>query len=86
MGVSEMTIPSVGRVVHYVARGSADGVFPVACRAALVTEVPDPENPGSPVVSLAVFHPDGLLFAQDISQGEQNDHHVGGTWHWPERV
>lgn len=30
--------PSVGRVVHYVARGSADGVFPPACRAATITD------------------------------------------------
>ena len=31
--------PSVGRIVHYVARGSADGLFPKACRAATVAEV-----------------------------------------------
>ncbi len=31
--------PAGGRIVHYVARGSADGVFPPACRAAILTEV-----------------------------------------------
>jgi hypothetical protein len=31
--------PSVGDRVHYVSRGSADGVYPPACRAATVTEV-----------------------------------------------
>lgn len=62
-----MTKPSVGRTVHYVARGSADGVFPVACRAALITVVPD-DGPRSEEsgVSLAVFHPDGLLFAHGV--------------------
>ncbi len=82
-----MTLPSVGRIVHYVARGSADGVFPVTCRAAVVTAVNEPEE----LVGLAVFHPDGLLFAQGIPQGAPSDTDlsvplVGGTWHWPERV
>ncbi len=31
--------PSVGRIVHYVARGSADGVYPKMCRAATVAQV-----------------------------------------------
>jgi hypothetical protein len=76
-----MTQPSVGRIVHYMARGSADGVFPVTCRAAIVTEV-DEDTCG-----LAVMHPDGLLFARDISEGAPlNVAAVGGTWHWPERV
>lgn len=64
--------PSVGRVVHYVARGSKDGVFPVTCRAAIITEVipgnaaaRDPER-----VGLAVLHPDGMLFARDIRFNE----------------
>lgn len=78
-----MTMPSVGRIVHYVARGSADGVFPVACRAAIVTEIVYGLDAGDHMVGLAVFHPDGLLFAQGIPYGENN---VGGTWHWPERV
>jgi hypothetical protein len=34
-----MATPSVGRIVHYVARGSADGVFPRTCRAAIITDV-----------------------------------------------
>lgn len=84
-----MTMPSVGRIVHYVARGSADGVFPVACRAAIVTDVPP--DAGDHMVGLAVFHPDGLLFAQGIPEGAPMDTDlsvpaVGGTWHWPERV
>lgn len=31
--------PSVGRIVHYVSRGSADGKFPKTCRAAIITQV-----------------------------------------------
>lgn len=31
--------PTINRQVHYVARGSADGVFPSVCRTAIVTEV-----------------------------------------------
>lgn len=79
-----MTQPSVGRVVHYMARGSADGVFPVACRAAIVTAVNEPDQ----LVSLAVLHPDGLLFAQAIPEGVPygTSETRGGTWHWPERV
>lgn len=31
--------PSVGRIVHYVSRGSADGFFKPQCRAAIITVV-----------------------------------------------
>ncbi len=30
-------IPTVGRMVHYMSRGSADGVFPPMPRAATIT-------------------------------------------------
>jgi hypothetical protein len=61
-----MTVPnpSVGRIVHYVSRGSADGKFPATCRAAVVTEVAEPEQPR--LVSLAVLNPSGLFFDQLI--------------------
>lgn len=86
-----MTTPSIGRIVHYVARGSADGVFPVTCRAAIVTEVSVSETPDGAPIGIAVLHPDGLLFARDIPEGAPMDTDlsvpiVGGTWHWPERV
>lgn len=56
--------PSVGRIVHYVARGSADGKFPSVCRAAVVTEIAEPEQPL--LISLAVLNPSGLFFDQLI--------------------
>lgn len=78
-------VPSVGRVVHYQARGSADGVFPPVCRAATVSEV-DPDD--SARVGLVVLNPEGLFFHSLRAGGVMADeeHKRGGTWHWPERV
>lgn len=72
--------PSVGRIVHYVARGSADGVFPPVCRAAIVTFVQDEEED---VLSLAVLNPSGLFFDSALLYDVAKH---PGTWHWPERV
>ncbi len=74
--------PSVGRVVHYVSRGSADGVFGRECRAAIITAV-DQDNPEA-IVDLCVLNPGGMFFDRDVVSDE--DEHGGGTWHWPERV
>lgn len=86
--------PSVGRVVHYVARGSADGVYGKVCRAAIITEVKgravDPISgyeADAWVVHLTVLNPTGMFFNHDCVQHEADDDtHTGGTWHWPERV
>ena len=83
--------PTVGRVVHYVARGSADGRFPSVCRAADVTEVVDPKTmPGDITderVGLMVKNPTGLFFHSLADGGCLHDEagKAGGTWHWPER-
>ncbi|WP_433893029.1 hypothetical protein [Streptomyces sp. CA-111067] len=83
--------PSVGRTVHYVSRGSADGAYASECRAAIITAVEPSEGDGSLAnmrgpepVSLAVLNPEGMFFKQGCrhSEGAQ----TGGTWHWPERV
>lgn len=61
--------PSVGRIVHYVARGSADGRFPKVCRAAIVTEVPEllSEGPNDGTAAhLAVLNPTGMFFDRDV--------------------
>ncbi len=97
-----MTRPTVGRAVHYVARGSADGRFPSVCRAADVTEV-DPDDPDT--VGLFVKNPTGL-FMHSLGDGGVGHHaghrpdggpgavcngndsvvYPGGSWHWPARV
>lgn len=69
--------PSVGRIVHYTSPGSADGVHPSACRAAIVTEVT------GDTVSLAVLNPTGVHFRQDVPAAETPQ---VGAWHCPERV
>lgn len=77
--------PTVGRVVHYVARGSADGRFPSVCRAADITEV-EPDTADN-LVGLMVKNPTGLFFHPLADSGVAQDETEkrGGTWHWPER-
>jgi hypothetical protein len=73
--------PSIGRIVHYVSRGSADGRFPQTCRAAVVTTVQAGEK--YKYVSLAVLNPTGVFFDEGVLFDEAGG---PGTWHWPERV
>jgi hypothetical protein len=84
--------PSVGRIVHYVSRGSADGKFPSVCRAAVITEV-NTDLSNREVASLCVLNPTGMFFDERLpfrEPGFDTDRlkptYVGGTWHWPERV
>jgi hypothetical protein len=92
--------PSIGRNVHYVARGSADGVFPPVCRHAQITEV-GPETPDNLalaavehwpqeaefLVGLCVVNPTGLFFHPIAAGGcRWSPNNEPGTWHWPERV
>lgn len=69
-------IPTIGRIVHYKSRGSADFVFEPECRAAVITAVHSDD-----LVSLAVLNPNGLYFNPEVRLG--ND---PGDWHWPERT
>lgn len=69
----------MGRMVHYVARGSADGVYPAVCRAAVVTTVDKYQDHPEKFlghVGLAVFNPQGVHFTTAV-QGLS-----GGKWHW----
>lgn len=75
--------PSVGRVVHYCSRGSADGRFPSVPRAAIITEVLQSINPDAPAVSLAVLNPTGLFFDQEVPYSAEPK---PGHWSWPPRV
>lgn len=83
--------PSVGRIVHYVSYGTPGGEYTSQCRAAIVTAVNGRAmNPATLQeadgwdVDLCVLNPTGMFFNQHCVQGEE--HHNGGTWHWPERV
>ena len=73
----------VGRTVHYVSLGSADGQYPSVCRAAIVTEV-DPVNPNR--LGLAVLNPEGIflhsLAGRGTSYSRCDSGLRGGTWHW----
>lgn len=68
--------PQINQPVHYVARGSADGVFPPVCRAALVTDRGTEETD----VSIVVFNSTGLFFQVDCRHDEAQG---PGTWHYP---
>lgn len=76
--------PSIGRIVHYVARGSADGRFPSVCRAAIVTEVDADES----TIGLVALNPTGFFFhaLSDGGCARDENEKLGGTWHRPERV
>lgn len=57
--------PTVGRIVHQVGRGSADGAFPPVCRAAIVTAAaPTPLPDGA--IDLFVVPPRGTFHADGV--------------------
>lgn len=87
--MADPCLPSVGRIVHYVAYGTPGGEFPAGVsRAAVITEVDPPPPPdelqGPAKVGLCVMNPTGLFFNRGVPQDEE--HKAPGTWHWPERV
>lgn len=77
--------PSIGRIVHYVARDSADGVYPPTCRAAVITQVNyDVEDtPAEGYIGVAVLNPTGMFFHESCDYDKD---HAPGSWHWVERV
>lgn len=82
-------VPSIGRVVHYVAYGTPGGEFPAgAHRAAIITEVDTLDAPiyDTPIrsVGLAVLNPTGLFFHRGVLMDPTGT--TPGTWHWPEFV
>lgn len=68
--------PTIGRIVHFKTRGSADGVYPPTNFAAMITKVYTND-----CVSLVTFGESGFRFETSVMQG--ND---VGQWHWPEFV
>lgn len=75
--VAPKYLPTVGRMVHYHTRGSADGVFPPTEFAAIVTQVHSDIGDGT-TVDLAQFGPTGLRFECGVEQGSEV-----GKWDWP---
>lgn len=78
-------VPSVGRIVHYVSRGSPDGVFKPEHRAAIITLVygtwddrADTDHAG-----LCILNPSGMYFESDLPYDPDC---APGSWHWPEYV
>ena len=73
--------PTVGRMVYYKARGSADGKFPSVDRAAIVTDVRNSFHPDATPYDfecrVAVINPEGLFFSDWLEQGQK-----GGQWDW----
>lgn len=55
--LSRTGFPDIGQLVHYVARGSLDGMFPPVCRVAFVTETGDDPF----MVGLYVVNPTGTF-------------------------
>lgn len=89
--MTQPTLPSVGRVVHYVSAGSKDGTYPSVCRAADVTEVAEDmggvDGIGAIRVGLMVKNPEGIHFRPLASGGAAYDPGKAPlTWHWPERA
>ena len=77
-------VPSIGRIVWYQRHGSPNGQHRSEPSPAIVTVVFAPfDQEPVPRVSLAVFNPTGIYFAQAV----QHDPAGGpGTWRWPPRT
>jgi hypothetical protein len=74
-----MTQPTVGRMVYYKTRGSADGVYPPKNFAAIVTDthlLGDTDG-GRDTVDLVTFGPNGSRYEHNVEQGEGV-----GQWDW----
>lgn len=59
--------PTVGRDVHQVARGSADGHYAPEIRPAKITRVHDGHGDGTPAVSLVVWTEEGQFWPKAVS-------------------
>lgn len=71
-----MTVPSVGRVVHFVS------FLDSTCQAAIITGDPDPAA-DIPTVPVTVLPPNSTTYWAVAGYDEGK---ASGTWHWPERV
>jgi hypothetical protein len=78
------TPPSIGRIVHYVSRGSADGVYePVHVPLLVVASWIEPSENHAVYVNGWTFNSHGQRYEESVpfdGDGER------GTWHWPCQV
>lgn len=76
--------PALGRDVHYLSFGSADGTHPsMECRAAVITSItPDPASAGLRI-GLTVFNPGGIYVNAFVHYDPTKS--TPGSWHWPEK-
>lgn len=86
-------VPSVGRIVHYVAYGTPGGEFPAGvCRAAVITQVDmrpalGENDPPGTYVGLCILNPSGMFFSPSVPyDGNAPGERAAGTWHWCEHV
>lgn len=75
-----MQRPFIGETVHYRSFGTPGGEYPMACRAAIVTEEHKPRDGYPKTLALAVLNPTGMFFNTGIPQDESREN--GGTWHF----
>lgn len=71
---------SIGQIVHYVTRGSADAVYPPLHVPLLITQIFDER--GQQIAGWT-FSGGGLRYEGIVGYDESA---AIGTWHWPERV
>jgi hypothetical protein len=74
--MSQIPVPTTGRMVYYVAYGTPGGEYkPGAERAAVVSQVNEDGT-----VGLVILNPTGLFF--NISVKFDQETKKPGTWHW----
>lgn len=57
--------PSVGHIAHYVSYDTPGGEYTSQCRAAIITDLAQPDEDAS-VVGLAVLNPTGMFFNRAV--------------------
>ena len=66
--------PTVGQMVHYVSYGTPGGEYPMACRAAVITEIPAGDRRFEVHgIGLCVLNPTGQFFNRDIHYDEGSE-------------
>lgn len=66
--------PTIGRIVHFKAHATPDGI-----RAAIITSVHSDTE-----ADLTVFTPTGQFYSRSLYDGTETP--KVGTWHWPPRT